>query len=54
MQMTKKLMFTKYIYDWSENENNGLNNGKKFRVEMLYFKSELKQLKFRCTHELHN
>jgi hypothetical protein len=42
-----------HIY-WSENENNGLrNHGKKFRVEMLYVKSELKQLKFGCTHELH-
>jgi hypothetical protein len=27
---------------WSENEKNGLNNGKKFRVKILYFKFELR------------
>jgi hypothetical protein len=47
-----------YIYQitiyWSENENIGLNNGKKFRVKVLYFKSKLKRLGFRCTHGLHN
>ncbi len=42
-----------YIY-WSENENNGLKNGKKFKVKVLYSKSELKQLDFRGTHGLHN
>jgi hypothetical protein len=27
---------------WSENKNNGLNNGKKFKVKVLYLKSKLK------------
>jgi hypothetical protein len=58
MQVTKKFMFTIYIYQidvyWSENEKNGLNNGKMFKVKMLYFKFELKQLRFKWTHELHN
>jgi hypothetical protein len=42
-----------HIY-WRENENNGLNNGKKFKVKMLYFKFELRQLRFGYTHELHH
>ncbi len=39
---------------WGENEKNGLNNEKRKRVKVLYFKSKLWQLKFQCTHELHN
>jgi hypothetical protein len=65
MQVIKKLMFTNtylylylYVYQiniyWSENEKNGLNNGKYFKVKMLYFQSKLWQLGFWCTHELHN
>jgi hypothetical protein len=55
MQVSKKLMFTNtfiylYVYQiniyWSENEKNGLNNGKWFKVKMLYFKSKLWQLGF--------
>jgi hypothetical protein len=49
----QKVDVYQYIYR-IENENNGLNNGKKFRVKILYVKSEFKQLKFQCTHELHN
>jgi len=54
MQATKKLMFTNTNIYISENENNGLKNGKKFKVKVLYSKSELKQLDFRGTHGLHN
>jgi hypothetical protein len=58
MQVTKKFMFTIYIYQidvyWSEIFLNGLNNGKKIKVKMLYLKYELKQLGFKWTHELHD
>jgi hypothetical protein len=55
MQVTKGLI---YIYQigiyWTENEKNGLNNEKKFKVKILYFKFEFRQLGFQCTYELHS